>query len=287
MLQLPQVHYITCDNSKEQYRMSYTAWGKQESSRKTLICVHGLNRNGRDWDYIGSHFAALGYYVIAPDLVGRGNSDYLKDPLQYDIPYYVKDILLLIKTLNLTNIEWIGSSLGGLVGLAIVAMAEQLINKIVLVDIGVEIERAGLTRIASYSANQPDFDSYALAKDYLLSISQGNGDLPQDVWEQYARNSLQKNAKGRYELKRDVNISKPFANAFPSDKNMELWPYWEKINISSLIIRGANSDILSAATVAKMQINHPKTQAVELPNTAHAPFLYSAEHMTMLENFLL
>lgn len=286
MLIVPQINYITCKNHKEEYRMFYTAWGNQETATKTLICVHGLNRNSRDWDYVGNHFAKQGYYVIAPDIVGRGNSDYLQDPMQYDIQFYVADMVLLIKTLGLTNIDWIGTSMGGIIGMGMIAMANQAVNKLLLNDIGAEVERSGLNRIASYTGNQPDFDNYTLAKDYLLSLSREFGDLPDDVWEYYTRTSLQKNAKGRYELKRDVNISKPIEAVPPSDKNIELWIYWEKIKVPTLVIRGEDSDILSSATIAKMQQINLNTQTVQIANAGHAPFLYSEEHMKILENFL-
>ena len=285
MLSTPQINYILCKNPKEEYRMSYAAWGNQEESSKTLICVHGLNRNGRDWDFIGNHFAKKGYYVIAPDIVGRGNSDYLKDPMCYDIPFYIADIFNLIKTLGLTNIHWIGTSMGGLIAMGIAAMEQNPIQKMVLNDIGAEIEHAGLARISGYSSNQPDFDTYTLAKDYLINISRDFGDLPESIWEYYALNSLQKNSAGKYEIKRDVNLSKPFAAVTPSDKNMELWPFWEKIKIPTLVIRGEHSDILSVSTIQRMQQMNPKTEAVQVDKAGHAPYLYSDAHCAFLDKF--
>lgn len=266
--------------------MFYSAWGNPETCKKTLICIHGLNRNGRDWDYVGSHFAKNGYYVIAPDLVGRGNSDYLNDPMLYDVPYYVADILLMIKTLGLSNLNFIGTSLGGLIGLSIAVMDQNPFHKIVLNDIGAEIERSGLIRIAGYSGNQPEFDSYILAKDYLINVSRDFGDLPENVWEYYARHSLQKNSSGKYEMKRDVNLSKPFLAMPPSDKNIELWSYWEKVRIPALIIRGEHSDILSKNTIERMQHMHQKTETVQVEKAGHSPYLHSDAHMNFLHKFL-
>jgi pimeloyl-ACP methyl ester carboxylesterase len=286
MINTPQINYVTCRNFKQEYRMFYTAWGNQEECSKTLICIHGLNRNGRDWDYIGNYFSKHGYYVIAPDIVGRGNSDYLKDPMQYDIPFYVADIFVMIQTLGLTNIDFIGTSMGGLIGMAMAAMSQNPIRKMALNDIGAEIERAGLARISGYSAKQPDFDTYTLAKDYLINISRDFGDLPENVWDYYALNSLQKNSAGKYELKRDVNLFKPLAAASPSDKNLELWPYWDKIKIPTLVIRGEHSDILSQKTVDKMWEINPNTQTVQVNKAGHAPYLYSEEHFSFLDKFL-
>ena len=94
---LPHFNYITCNNTHEDYRMFYTSWGKQEDSQKTLLCIHGLGRNGRDWGYVGMHFAKKGYYVVAPDIVGHGNSDYLTNPSWYSLASCELDLLSLIK----------------------------------------------------------------------------------------------------------------------------------------------------------------------------------------------
>lgn len=285
MLVTPQFNYIKCNNQKEEYRMFYTAWGNQEQCKKTMICVHGLNRNSRDWDFVGSYFAKKGYYVIAPDIVGRGNSDYLKDPMQYDIPFYVADMFLMIKTLGLTNIDWVGTSMGGLIGMGMAAMEHHPLRRMVLNDIGAEIEHTGLARIGGYSGSQPEFDSYTLAKDYLINISRDFGDLPEEIWEYYAQNSLQKNSQGKYEIKRDVNLSKPFSASAPIDKNMELWPYWDKVKIPTLVIRGEHSDILSKLTIDRMQKINSATSTVQVDKAGHAPYLYSDAHLNFLEKF--
>lgn len=320
MFDIPQVNYIKCKNDTEEYRMSYTAWGNQEHSHTTLICVHGLNRNSRDYDYIGRHFAGLGYYVIAPDLVGRGNSDYLQYPMRYDIPTYIMDLLLLIKTLGLTNIAWLGTSLGGIVGMNIAAIMPGLLQKLILVDIGAEIESVGLARIAAYSSTRPDFETYESAKQYLIEVSSDFGDLPDEVWEYFTRNSVQKNMQSKYELKRDMNLMKPALNAAsvktdgdnlapantepvgtdsvetestktpdsktPIKENMQMWAEWTKILIPVLVIRGEQSDILSVDTVNKMKQTNTNMISVEIANAGHAPFLYNQSHFDLLSNFL-
>ncbi len=286
MINAPQINYIKCRNHKQEYRMFYTSWGNQELSDKTLICVHGLNRNSRDWDYVGDYFSKKGYYVVAPDIVGRGNSDYLNDPMGYDILFYVADIFNLIHTLDLKNVDYLGTSMGGIIAMAMATMSHNPIRKMILNDIGAEIERSGLDRISNYSTKQPVFDTYALARDYMVSISSEFGYLPRDMWDYYVLNSLQKNASGKYELKRDVNLVKALTIIAPSDKNMDLWAYWDKVTIPTLIIRGELSDILSAKTVQRMLETNPDTQVVEVANTGHAPFLYSEEHFLFLEKFL-
>ena len=285
MLITPQMNYVTCKNEKEQYRMFYTAWGEQETSTKTLLCVHGLGRNCRDWDFVGNHFAKLGYYVIAPDIVGHGNSDYLKDPTQYSLAGCVSDILQMVKTLGLTNINWLGTSMGGLIGISLAASGYNPIQKMILNDIGAEVERTGLARISnSYNAALLEFDSYTLAKDYIINISREFGDLPDKIWDIFAANSLQKNAHGKYTIKKDTNLGRSF-DSTPNDQNLELWPYWEKVSIPTLVIRGEHSDILSTKTVQRMQEININTQHVEVSKTGHAPFLYNESHFTILNKF--
>jgi pimeloyl-ACP methyl ester carboxylesterase len=287
MLQ-PQVNYVICHNQNEEYRMFYTAWGLPEECKKTLLCLHGLNRNGRDWDYVAQHFAQLGYYVIAPDIVGRGNSDYLINPTGYEIPYYVNDIITLIRTLALTSIDIIGTSMGGIIGMALAAspITAGLIKALVLNDIGASMELDGISRISKSSAIQPQFITFAEIKESIMNISQGFGNLPNAIWDHMITNSVQKNSKGIYELKRDANINKGLDLTTLPQINIALWQFWQSIHTPTLVIRGESSDVLSMDTVHKMQTFKPQMQFVEIKNAGHAPYLYNTEHFTILENFI-
>ncbi|MCC2624884.1 MAG: hypothetical protein K0R14_757 [Burkholderiales bacterium] len=282
----PQTNYIKCNNGVELYRMAYTAWGKQVIGGKTLICVHGLNRNSRDFDFVAQHFVQMGYYVIAPDIVGRGNSDYLRNWAGYNIPFYVNDVMLLIKTLKLENIDYIGTSMGGIIGMSIALLPSHPLNKLVLNDIGAEVEFAGLARIGEYSSVQHEFDSYEEAKKSLMDTSLDFA-IPPELEDFYILTSYQKNARGRYELKRDQNISKAANPSILKNKNMQLWEYWEKIDIEALIIHGVRSDLLLASTVDRMKQINPKAQSVTIQNAGHAPYLYSEYHMQIIQDFLL
>jgi pimeloyl-ACP methyl ester carboxylesterase len=285
MQAFPQVNYIKCSNGTESYRMSYTAWGKQVAGCKTLICVHGLNRNCRDFDFVAQHFVKLGYYVIAPDIVGRGNSDYLVNWTGYSIPFYVNDVLNMIKTLKLGNIDFLGTSMGGMIGMSIALLPNHPIRKLILNDIGAEVEILGLERIGAYSNTQPEFDTLEEASESFLAVSKEFA-VPPELEEFYVLTSFQKNNKGKYELKRDLNISKGANPAMLKSKNMELWEIWKKVNIDTLIIHGASSDILLPVTIARMKEINPKTQSVTLENAGHAPYLYSESHMQLLQKFL-
>jgi pimeloyl-ACP methyl ester carboxylesterase len=282
-----QVNYINCNNLYQRYKMVYYSWGSLVDSSKVLLCLHGLNRNGRDWDFIGEALAKEGYYVIAPDIVGRGNSDYLPNPLGYDIRYYCADILRLFQVLNLTEVNLLGTSMGGIIGMAIAAMPDSPLSKIILNDIGAEIEFKGLQYIASYANTQPDFTNISDAKDYLKTIAAPFGDLPDEIWQHISDNSFQRNDFGNYELKRDVNLAQPLLGAMMvSNKNIELWDYWYKIMLPTLVIRGANSELLTVNTITRMKKTNPLLISIEIANAGHAPFLYSKEHIKMVSDFL-
>ncbi len=281
----PQVNYIKCKNDAEEYRMFYTAWGNQENVDKTLLCLHGLNRNSRDWDFVGQYFAARGYYVIAPDLVGRGNSDYLSNSDGYNIPFYVGDMFRLIQTLDLSNIHFIGTSLGGLIGMLIASNFNHPIQKLVMNDIGAEIDKRGLERISAYTSIQLEFNTMKEASDYLLSISQECVTLASEIFNFIVQNSFQKNSNGKYELKRDVNLSKSLAPNISSNENIKLWDIWEKVNIPVLVIHGTESDILISETIDKMKQIKNSLQLLEVPDIGHSPFLYSEEHFIIIEKF--
>ena len=281
----PTVNYINCNNLFEQYRMTYYTWGQQDTSNKTLICLHGLNRNGRDWDYLAQHLVKLGYFIIAPDIVGRGNSGYLLNPLGYDFPYYVTDVFRLINVLALQNISVLGTSMGGIIGMAMATTPMNTIKKLILNDIGAEIEISGLMNIANYSGLNPSFGNFQEASDYVINNSLEFGDLPDYIWEHIAIHSVQKNQFGLFELKRDFRILNPILlQSFSNSSNVQLWSYWNNINIPVLVIRGESSTLLSKTTLQKMQKEN--MQSIEIAKAGHAPFLYLQEHGAFINEFL-
>ncbi len=308
----PQINYINClNNLGESYRMYYSSWGNPEASKKHMLCIHGLNRNNRDWDYVGAYFAMQGYYVVCPDIVGRGLSSNLVNYTGYNIPSYIADVLNLIRTLSLNNIDFVGTSMGGMIGMGLASLPQNSLRSMVLNDIGAEIEYAGLARIMSYSSEQLSFDTLAEAKASLVNTSKDFGDMPDTIWQEMAQNSYQKNSLGKYELKRDMNIAKTFAllfqvnDAFKAEisiaeltklttnmtakilpQNITMWDIWNKIiNLPTLIIRGETSDILSVSVMHKMCTSRDNVQSVTIANAGHAPFLYTDEHMTILSKF--
>ncbi len=290
-----QHNYIKCNNSYEEYRMHYTAYGIQDNSKATILCLHGLNRNSRDWDYLANYLVSLSYYVIAPDIVGRGNSDYLNNNhVAYDIPYYVQDIIQLIETLKLTNIHLVGTSMGGLIAINLLSNNphyRSICKSLVLNDIGAEVELNGLLRIASYSSIQESYTSYIDIKNFILNISKPYGITNKVVEEHLVIHSICKNANGKYELKRDVNINKVLEQILyklnNNKTNLTLWQEWQALNnLATLVIRGEHSDILTQETIERMQKINTNTLSITIKNTAHAPYLYRLIDILPIINFI-
>src|SRR3712207_4093075 len=165
------------------HEMAYVEWGPQQSER-VVICVHGLTRQGRDFDPLAAHLAALGYRVICPDLVGRWQSGRLLDPSEYTLPQYCSDMSALIARSGTSQVDWIGTSLGGLIGLTLAGLPGHPIRRLVVNDIGPVVPIPGLQRIAQYVAEMPPaFDSLDEAERYLRQVLAPFGDLSDEHWQ--------------------------------------------------------------------------------------------------------
>ncbi|OZH52633.1 alpha/beta hydrolase, partial [Hydrocoleum sp. CS-953] len=178
--------YIECKNPKGQHRIAYTQWGNPDNER-VLICVHGFSRTGRDFDYLATALQEK-YRIICPDIVGRGKSDWLSNSSDYGLPLYISDILTLINQLNLSNIDWVGTSMGGLIGMFIASQKNSLINRLVMNDIGPEIVPESLKRWAGkyLSQGNPDFENLTQVTEYVREFYSDYGALTDSEWEHIA-----------------------------------------------------------------------------------------------------
>ena len=282
-----QTNYLHRQNQYgESYRISYSAWGNPNASR-SLVCVHGLNRNSRDFDFVADYLLNCDdYFIIAPDLPGRGNSDYLQDPRGYNLESSVADLIAVLMHLALPNPDFIGVSFGGILGMILASMPQKWFHKLILSDIGAEVELAGIARIAAYSYEQPDFATFAAAGNYLRSLSSSDGIYAEAVWQHMLLNSLQKNSAGHWGIKRDVRLVQALAGEGLPAGNIKFWFYWEKIKLPTLIIHGQQSDLLSSATITKMMEGNPSTQLLTVLDAGHSPYLYREEQLKVIAEFL-
>ncbi|WP_207458831.1 alpha/beta hydrolase [Azospirillum sp. SYSU D00513] len=264
------------------HRVAYTQWGRDDA-RRTLVCVHGLTRNGRDFDRLAIEMAE-GWRVACPDVVGRGRSDWLANPALYGYPQYCADMAALIARLGVDEVDWVGTSMGGLIGMMLAAQPNSPIRRLVINDVGPFIAREGLERIADYVGKTPIFEDIPALESYLRFILMGFGSLPDACWRHMAEHSARRLPDGRWALAYDPGIAAAFQAQPMAD--VDLWPVWERVRCPVLVLRGANSDLLSRETAEEMTRRGPAARLVEIPHTGHAPALMSKEQIQLVRDFL-
>jgi pimeloyl-ACP methyl ester carboxylesterase len=300
----PILKYVSCPGASktdaQAHRMAYWSWG-DESNPNILMCVHGLSRQGRDFDTLARSLSDR-YQVICPDVVGRGHSDWLADPKGYQVFSYVSDMVALMQQLRAQvkatepiDIDWIGTSMGGLIGLGFSTLPPQVsgvkLRKFVLNDVGPRLNHAAMVRIGEYLGQPMRFESEQKAADYLWTISTGFGPHTPEQWLALSRPLLRPAPDGNgLGLHYDPAIAEPFktmsADAATSGEAM-LWQVYDALTCQVLLMRGKNSDLLDAETAQAMTQRGPKAKLVEFEGVGHAPTLQAADQLAAIKDFLL
>jgi len=265
------------------HKVAYTQWGREDAPR-TVVCAHGLTRNGRDFDALALDLAD-GYRVACPDVVGRGKSGWLGNPALYGYPQYCADMAALIARLGVDEVDWVGTSMGGLIGMMLAAQPNSPIRRLVINDVGPFISKVGLQRIADYVGKDPVFEDIAAVESYLRFVLMGFGRLPDEAWRHMAEHGARQRGDGRYGLAYDPAIAEAF-KAQPMD-DVDLWTFWDRIRCPVLVLRGATSDILMAETAEEMTRRGPGAKLVEFAHTGHAPALMTDDQIAVVRGFLL
>ena len=277
--------YVQCIDGDSTHRMAYHAWGNPRNP-KVLLCVHGLTRRGSDFKTLAEAMCE-DYYVVCPDIVGRGDSDRLSNPMQYAVPQYVADIAHLVKTLGVSQVDWLGTSMGGLIGMVYAAMPNSPIRKMLINDVGPKIEAQAIARLGSYVGQPFSFANRADALNRLNTICASFGEHTPDEWETYNGPMLIER-NGLWIMHYDPDIAVPFASVNPlmaKAGEMAMWHAFKQIHIPMLIVRGAQSDLLSADTVAQMCKVNSYTRSIEIPNVGHAPAFVKKEQIALAQEF--
>ena len=277
--------FVQCSSGDAQHRMAYHAWGDPNNS-KVLLCVHGLTRRGSDFKTLAQAMCK-DYYVVCPDVVGRGDSDRLSNPMLYAIPQYVADITELVKKLGVSQVDWFGTSMGGLIGMVYAAMPKSPIRRMLINDVGPKIEPEAIKRLGSYVGQPFAFANRADALTRLNQICASFGVHSPEEWEIYNGPMLIQR-DGVWIMHYDPNISVPFAAVNPimaKAGEMAMWHAFKQIHIPILIVRGGDSDLLSAATVAEMCKVNPHARSIEIPNVGHAPAFVKPEQIALAKEF--
>lgn len=275
---------MQCASAKGLHRIAYLEWGDPRN-RDVLICVHGLARSSRDFDDLARALDGQ-FRVVCPDIAGRGDSDRLADPMLYVVPQYVADMVTLIGRLDVETVSWVGTSMGGLIGMALAAQTGTPVKRLVLNDVGPVLARASLERIAAYIGQTPVFPSIEKAEEYLRAILASFGPHSDAQWRFLTETWLRKDPDGGFRAHYDPRIAEPFRAAMPA-KDMELWPVYDAVRCPTLVLRGELSDLLSRDTTVQMARRGPKAQVVEIKGVGHAPTLMHADQIAPVRDFLL
>ena len=279
-----ETFYVDCISGDEKHRMAYHAWGNP--SNPVLMCVHGLTRRGSDFKTLALAMCK-DYYVVCPDIVGRGDSDRLANPMLYAVPQYVSDIATLVKKLGVSQVDWFGTSMGGLIGMVYAAMPNSPIRRMLINDVGPRIEPEAIKRLGSYVGQPFAFANREDALSRLNEICASFGEHTPQEWEIYNGPMLIQK-EGKWIMHYDPDISIPFASVNPimaKAGEMAMWHAFKQIHIPMLIVRGGNSDLLSAATVAEMCKVNPYARSIEIPNVGHAPAFVKSEQIALAKEF--
>jgi len=280
----PRQRHVQCASGAGLHRISYLEWGEARNP-EVLICAHGLTRCARDFDNLARALSDR-YRVVCPDVAGRGDSDWLADPMLYAIPQYVADMVTLIARLDVEQVHWVGTSMGALIGMALAAQKGTPVRKLVVNDAGPVIGKAALERIATYVGRWPPLPSLQAAEQLVRAVSAPFGPHTDEEWRFLTEVVVRRNADGSYRFHYDPKIAEPFRKNMP-EGDMEVWPVWDAVRCPTLVIRGAQSDLLSKETAEQMTARGPKAKLVELQGIGHAPTLLHADQIRIVREFLL
>lgn len=268
-------------------KLGYVDWGDRQAVR-TVLCIHGLSRNARDFDFLAAALAADAR-VIAVDVAGRGRSGWLADPTRYAAPTYIGQIAAFLAALGLAEIDLVGTSMGGIIGMGLATLptapgAEPLVRRLVLNDIGGFVPAAALEPIAAYLGAPPrHFPELAGLEQHLRYIHQGFGPLSDEQWAHLARHSARPLADG-YVMHYDPAIAAPFIGTTAAD--LVLWPFYDQIACPTLVLRGGDSPLLPAEVAEAMTTRGPRAQLATFPGIGHAPALMARDQIDAVRQFL-
>jgi pimeloyl-ACP methyl ester carboxylesterase len=265
------------------HRLVYFQWGDPRNDR-VVICVHGLTRRGRDFDSLASALEDR-YRVVCVDLPGRGQSDWLPVAADYQPSTYVQGLAALIARLDVAQVDWVGVSLGGILGMTLAAQPKTPIRKLVLDDIGGYIGKEALQRIASYVGQDPAFPNRAGLEAYMREINTGYGPLTDAQWAHLVEHGSRQDETGAWRQHYDPKLAEPFREGF--SEPVAMWPLWDLVSCPVLVLRGALSDLLTAETAAEMIARKAGTRLVEFEGVGHAPMLMDGAQIGAVREWLV
>lgn len=279
---------VQCISPTGLHTMSYKEWG-DPLNPKVLVCVHGVTRVAEDFDSLALALCQE-YRVVCPDVVGRGYSGRLRNPMHYQIPQYVSDMVNLLARLDAETVHWFGTSMGGLIGMSLASLPDNPIKKMIINDVGPVLNPDALARIGDYIGQDVRFDSFEEAQAYIKAISISFGPHSEAQWEKLARDVLRQNEQGQWVRHYDLSLAQPIKASTPelaAIAQTMLWAAYDAIQCPTLLIRGAESDLLTAESAQEMTQRGPRARLVEFAGVGHAPTFLQPEQIAVAVDFLL
>ncbi|WP_042884992.1 alpha/beta fold hydrolase [Cupriavidus necator] len=287
----PRLGFVQCISPAGLHRMAYHEWGDPANPR-VLMCVHGLTRTGRDFDSVASALCG-DYRVVCPDVAGRGRSEWLADPNGYVVPQYVSDMVTLIARLNVEQVDWFGTSMGGLIGMGLAGLPKSPVRKLLLNDVGPKLAPSAVERIGAYLGLPVRFKTFEEGLAYLQTISASFGRHTPEQWRELNAAILKpvQGAEGlEWGLHYDPQLATPFRKSTPELLALgeaALWRGFEAIEGPVLVVRGAQSDLLLRETVAEMVARGKHVSSVEVPDVGHAPTFVDPTQIAIARQFFV
>ena len=266
--------------------LAYMEW-EGPAGAPTVMCVHGLTRNGRDFDFLAEALSSR-FRVVCPDMPGRGRSDWLEDAGSYAFPFYLPVLGALYARLDVPAVHWVGTSMGGLLGILFAALPKSPVRRLVLNDVGPVLPKQGLERIGQYVGRDPGFSNRQELEAYLRDVHAAFGPLTEGQWRHLAEHSGRTRSDGRLGLAYDPKIGAAFSNPEGGTplQDIDFWPFYDRVRCPTLVIRGGQSDVLRASDAAAMSERGPRARLVEFSGIGHAPALMADDQITAVRDFL-
>ncbi|MEO6624255.1 MAG: alpha/beta hydrolase [Burkholderiaceae bacterium] len=294
----PELLFVDCPDAQGSHRMAYWQWGTRDASH-VILCVHGLSRQGHDFDTLARALIARAttpIRVVCPDVVGRGRSDWLKDPMGYQIPNYAADMLTLLAALKPQTLDWVGTSMGGLIGIVVCGQPglplPVPVRRLVINDVGPVIQWSAVERIGAYLGLTGRFETLEQAAAAMLALSAGFGPISPEQWLELSRHMVRPITDGdsALTLHYDPAIAVPFrtlTREASAQGETIVWQLYDNIRAQTMLLRGAISDVLTPETAAAMAQRGPKARLVEFSGVGHAPMLLAQDQVDCVVRFLL
>jgi pimeloyl-ACP methyl ester carboxylesterase len=283
-----RIESVQCISPDGLHHMAYKDWGEIDNPN-VLICVHGVTRVSDDFDTLARELSSQ-YRVICPDVVGRGRSGWLRNPQNYQVQQYICDMVTLLARVKAENLSYFGTSMGGMIGMGLASLKDNPIQKLILNDIGPTLNVTALSRIGQYISQPLRMATFEEAAAYIRAISLTFGEHTEEEWHKICKDVLRQDKDGMWIKHYDLNLGMSMQAVTPDlaqAMQVMMWAAYDAITCSTLLLRGAESDLLLPDTADQMTKRGPKAKLVEFEKVGHAPTLVHQDQISVVKEFLL